>query len=95
MGLKESADIGAALEKMLFQLLKSNRILMDKLCITETGNTGLQISLNLAYVGKGNYSTGKAAKIFSVVLGKEIVPKESSPLYIMEEFIPFSFVLKP
>lgn len=88
-------DLSAKQEKMLFQLLKSNRILMDKLCITETGNTGLQISVNLAYVGKGNYSTGKAAKIFSVVLGKEIVPKESSPLYIMEEFIPFSFVLKP
>lgn len=81
--------------KMLNHSLKSNRILMDKFCYTETENGSIQISVNLAYIGKGNFSTGKVAKIFSAVLNCELVPQESSPLYIMEDFSHFSFVLKP
>lgn len=81
--------------KMLAHSLKSNRILMDKFCYTETETGSLQISVNLSYIGKGNFSTGKVAKIFSAVLNREVVPQESAPLYIMENFAQYSFVLKP
>lgn len=81
--------------KMLNHTLKSNRILMDKFCYTETENGFIQISVNLAYIGKGNFSTGKVAKIFSAVLNRELVPQESSPLYLMEDLSHFSFVLRP
>ena len=81
--------------KTLQHLLKTNRILMDKFCYTQTERGALQISANLAYIGKGNFSTAKAAKIFSAVLNQEIVPQESTPLYIMEEFSRFTFSLKP
>ena len=81
--------------KMLAHSLKSNRILMDKFCYTETETGSLQISVNLSYIGKGNFSTGKVAKIFSAVLNREVVPQESAPLYIMENLAQYSFVLKP
>lgn len=81
--------------KMLRHSLKSNRILMDKFCYTETETGSMQISANLSYIGRGNFSTGKVAKIFSAVLNKEVIPQESAPLYIMEDFFQYSFVLKP
>lgn len=81
--------------KVLMHSLKSNRILMDKFCYTEAESGAVQISVNLAYIGKGSFSTAKVAKIFSAVLNREVVPQESAPLYIMEDFSQFSFVLKP
>lgn len=82
-------------EKMLIRSLKSNRLLLDKFCYTETGNGSTEVSANLAYIGKGNFSTSKASKILSAVLNRELVQKESSPLYIMEDFAQFTFVCKP
>lgn len=81
--------------RMLAHSLKSNRVLMDKFCYTEAESGAVQISVNLAYIGKGSFSTAKVAKIFSAVLNREVVPQESAPLYIMEDFSQFSFVLKP
>lgn len=81
--------------KVLMHSLKSNRILMDKFCYTEAESGAVQICVNLAYIGKGSFSTAKVAKIFSAVLNREVVPQESAPLYIMEDFSQFSFVLKP
>ena len=81
--------------RVLMHSLKSNRILMEKFCYTETESGAVQISVNLAYIGKGSFSTAKVAKIFSAVLNREVVPQESAPLYIMEDFSQFSFVLKP
>ena len=81
--------------RVLMHSLKSNRILMEKFCYTEAESGAVQISVNLAYIGKGSFSTAKAAKIFSAVLNREVVPQESAPLYIMEDFSQFSFVLKP
>ena len=81
--------------RVLMHSLKSNRILMEKFCYTEAESGAVQISVNLAYIGKGNFSTAKVAKIFSAVLNREVVPQESAPLYIMEDFSQFSFVLKP
>ncbi len=81
--------------RVLMHSLKSNRILMEKFCYTEAESGAVQISVNLAYIGKGSFSTAKVAKIFSAVLNREVVPQESAPLYIMEDFSQFSFVLKP
>lgn len=81
--------------RVLMHSLKSNRILMEKFCYTEAESGTVQISVNLAYIGKGSFSTAKVAKIFSAVLNREVVPQESAPLYIMEDFSQFSFVLKP
>ena len=81
--------------RMLVHSLKTNRILMEKFCYTESESGAIQISANLSYIGKGNFATGKVAKIFSAVLNREVVPQESAPLYIMEDFSQFSFVLKP
>ena len=81
--------------RVLMHSLKSNRMLMEKFCYTEAESGTVQISVNLAYIGKGSFSTAKVAKIFSAVLNREVVPQESAPLYIMEDFSQFSFVLKP
>lgn len=81
--------------RVLMHSLKSNRILMEKFCYTEAESGAVQISVNLAYIGKGSFSTAKVAKIFSAVLNREVVPQESASLYIMEDFSQFSFVLKP
>lgn len=81
--------------RVLMHSLKSNRILMEKFCYTEAESGAVQISVNLAYIGKGSFSTAKVAKIFSAVLNRVVVPQESAPLYIMEDFSQFSFVLKP
>lgn len=81
--------------RVLMHSLKSNRILMEKFCYTEAESGTVQISVNLAYIGKGSFSTAKVGKIFSAVLNREVVPQESAPLYIMEDFSQFSFVLKP
>ncbi len=81
--------------RVLMHSLKSNRILMEKFCYTEAESGAVQISVNLAYIGKGSFFTAKVAKIFSAVLNREVVPQESAPLYIMEDFSQFSFVLKP
>lgn len=82
-------------EKLLQQLLKRNRLVMDRFCFTCAENGCVEICTDLKYTGKGNFSTAKMAKILSVVLEKEIIQKESSPLYIMDDFLPFSFVCKP
>lgn len=82
-------------ERLLQQLLKRNRLVMDRFCFTCAENGCIEICTDLKYTGKGNFSTAKMAKILSVVLEKEIIQKESSPLYIMDDFLPFSFVCKP
>ena len=78
-------DLSVRQEKMLARSLKSNRLVMDKFCYAENENGLIEVSADLAYVGKGNFSTSKAAKIFSAVLNHELVQKESSPLYIMDD----------
>lgn len=82
-------------KKNLFHFLKSQKVYMDKFCYTENENGGTQISVELAYIGRGSYSSLKVAKIFSGILNKEFIPQESSPLYLMEEFTHFTFILKP
>ncbi len=82
-------------EKLLHQQLKRSRLVMDRFCYTCAENGCVEICADLKYIGKGNCSTVKMAKILSAVLEKEIIQKESSPLYIMDDFLPFSFVCKP
>lgn len=82
-------------KKTLNHFLKNHHILMDKFCYTESEDGVIQVSVDLAYMGKGSFSSGKVAKIFSGVLNHEFVPVESSPLYLMEEFSHFTFILKP
>lgn len=88
-------DLSVRQEKMLARSLKSNRLVMDKFCYAENENGLIEVSADLAYVGKGNFSTSKAAKIFSAVLNHELVQKESSSLYIMDDFMQYVFVCKP
>lgn len=88
-------DLSPKQEKMLVRFLKNNRLSMDKFCYTESENGSIEVSADLAYGGKGNFSTSKAAKILSVVLNRELIQKESSPLYIMDDFMQYVFVCKP
>ncbi len=82
-------------EKTLLHFLKNHRIMMDKFCYTEKETGVVQISVDLAYIGKGNFSTTRVAKIFSAILENDVVPVESSPLYLMENFCHFVFVTRP
>ena len=82
-------------EKLLQQLTRKNKLLMDRFCYTQSENGCVEVCVNLKYVGKGTCSTTKMARILSHVLEEEIVQKESSPLYVMDNFSPFSFVCKP
>ena len=82
-------------DKLLQQLLRRYKIQMDRFCLTLSDNGCIQVRANLKYVGKGNCSTTKMAKILSLVLEKEMIQKENSLLYIMDEFLPFVFVCKP
>lgn len=82
-------------EKILQQQLKRNRLVMDRFCYTCAANGCVEVCADLKYIGKGNCSTIKMAKILSTVLEEEIIQKESSPLYIMDDFLSFSFVCKP
>lgn len=88
-------DLSKKQEKLLQQALKRNKLLMDKFCYALEKNGYPEVSVNLKYMGKGNFSTVRAAKILSVILEKEFIQKESSPLYIMDEFSHFTFVCKP
>ncbi len=82
-------------EKLLVQQLKRNRLVMERFCYAKKENGFVEIRMCLKYIGKGQCSTAKMARILSVVLEEEIIQKESSPLYIMDEFLSFSFVCKP
>lgn len=82
-------------EKVLWQALKKNKLMMEGFCFSGNESDCLEVSVRLKYVGKGNFSTHKAAKILSAVLGYEFIQKESSPLYVMDEFSGFAFVCKP
>ena len=82
-------------EKLLWQMLKRNKLMMESFCFSGNEADCLEVSVRLKYVGKGNFSTNKAAKILSLVLGYEFIQKESSPLYVMDEFSNFGFVLRP
>lgn len=82
-------------KKTLLHIFKTQKIYMDKFCYIENENRGTQINVELAYMGRGNCTSLKAAKIFSSVLNCEFVPQESSPLYLMENFSHFTFILKP
>ena len=82
-------------EKILRQALKKNKLIMERFCFSGDESDCLEVSVRLKYVGKGNFSTNKAAKILSAVLGYELIQKESSPLYVMDEFSAFGFVLRP
>ncbi len=82
-------------QKLLIHSLKSNRILMDKFCCTQMENTYVEVSADLSYIGRGSFSVGKMAKLLSGVLGIEMIPKESSPLYIMDDYHSFMFMQKP
>ena len=82
-------------QKQLQQLLKKNKLIEDGFCYTGLDNGYIEISVNLKYVGKGTCSASKMSKILSMVLEEEIIIKESSPLYIMDDFLSFSFVRKP
>ncbi len=82
-------------EKLLQQLTKRNKLVMDRFCYTGSENGSVEVSVNLKYVGKGTFSTVKMAKILSVVLEEEMIQKESSSLYVMDDYLPFSFVCKP
>lgn len=82
-------------EKLLWQMLKRNKLMMENFCFSGNEADCLEVSVRLKYVGKGNFSTNKAAKILSLVLGYEFIQKESSPLYVMDEFSNFGFVLRP
>lgn len=88
-------ELDARQSKMLAHSLKSSRLLMENLCLSKSENDAIQIDVRLSYIGRGTFATVKAAKIFSLVLGREIIPKESTPLYIMDDFSGYSFVLKP
>ena len=72
-------------EKLLWQMLKRNKLMMENFCFSGNEADCLEVSVRLKYVGKGNFSTNKAAKILSLVLGYEFIQKESSPLYVMDE----------
>ena len=82
-------------EKLLWQMLKRNKLMMESFCFSGNEADCLEVSVRLKYVGKGNFSTNKAAKILSLVLGYEFIQKESSPLYVMDEFSNFGFILRP
>lgn len=88
-------ELSVKQEKLLQQVLRRNRLLMEKFCFAKAQTGYLEVSANLAYYGKGSFSTSKVAKILSVVLGHELVQKESSPLYIMEDYAQFTFISRP
>lgn len=88
-------ELSSKQEKTLNHFLKNHKIIMDKFCYTENEDGVVQLGVELAYIGKGSFSTGKVAKIFSAILGNEMLALESSPLYLMEELSHFTFVSKP
>ena len=88
-------ELSKSQEKFLSQVLKRNKLVMDRFCFIGNQPESLEISINLKYTGKSNFLTSKVAKILSVVLEHDFIQKESSPLYVMDEFSNFGFVLKP
>ena len=88
-------ELSKSQEKFLSQVLKKNKLVMDKFCFVGNQPDNLEVSVNLKYIGRSNFSTLKVAKILSSVLEYDFIQKESSPLYVMDEFANFGFVLKP
>jgi len=88
-------ELSKSQEKFLCQVLKKNKLIMDRFCFMGNQPDNLEISVHLKYIGKSNFSTVKVAKILSAVLEYDLIPKESAPLYVMDEFTNFGFVLKP
>lgn len=88
-------ELSKSQEKFLSQVLKKNKLVMDRFCFIGNRPDSLEVSVNLKYIGKNNFSTVKVAKILSAVLEYDFVQKDSSPLYVMDEFSSFGFVIKP
>lgn len=88
-------ELSKSQEKVLSQVLKKNKLIMDKFCFIGNQPDSLEINVSLKYTGRSNFLTSKVAKILSAVLEYDFIQKESSPLYVMDEFANFSFVLKP
>ena len=82
-------------EKLLRQMLKKQKLSMEGFSFQEATSGCTEVNVHLKYEGKGTCSTGKMSKILSYILGEDIIQKESSPLYIMDQFLPFTFFTRP
>ena len=66
-------ELSKSQEKFLSQVLKRNKLVMDRFCFIGNQPESLEISINLKYTGKSNFLTSKVAKILSVVLEHDFI----------------------